>query len=73
MLASDPSAVEVASALAVAIAVRTKPISAAAPFSPVTVIVTCSLGEKVSAAHENATVPPGVVVVGSTTQDPVGG
>ena len=49
------------------------PISVAAPFSPVTVMVTASSPENVSATQANVTVPPGVVVAGDTVHEPDGG
>ena len=61
------------SPLAVVIANATMPISAAAAFSPVTVMVTLSSLENVPAAHSKSTEPPGAIVAGETVQDPDGG
>ena len=70
---SEPSGSEIAAPLAVEIANATMPIRLAAPFSPVTVIVTDSLPEKVSGAHSNEMVPPAAIVVGDVVHEPDGG
>ncbi|GAA3203508.1 hypothetical protein GCM10017690_08160 [Microbacterium terregens] len=70
---SAPTSVEVEVPLAVVIANLIMPIAAPAPFSPVTVIVTGSFGENVSAEHWNRTVSPAAGVAGETVHDPDGG